>query len=215
MTTTQHQNPRPTPTIPWWTRAVIFAVSATILLSIIFAWTGYPTEHWALAGWTISINLILAQLILSVIMLVISRILRSYRASVLRKIDLDIKAENAKVAKQTGLLTVITAILTLAWAAATWGTAFLTAPPIHSALNLPAMAPAIRPIAIWLTAGGTGSLVGIIGMAFAGYYLIERCYPIAQRGPRSMRTILTFNRLITERGPLRSHGYFTRPVRPT
>ena len=201
--------------MPWWTRAVIFAVSATVLLSMIFAWTGYPTEHWALAGLIISANLILAQLIVNGTMLVIARMLRSYRISVYRKIALDIETEDARVVKRPGLLISIAVILTLACAAATWGTAFLTAPPIHSALNLPAMAPAVRPIAIWVTVGGAGSLTAIIAWTFAGYYLIQRCAPLAQQRTRSIRTILIFNRIVTERGPLKSGGYSAMPVGPT
>ena len=176
---------------PWWTRAIVFAFVTTIAMSLLFAGTGYPGEHWPMATGLMGIVLFLANLASNAALLAVAKGLRAQRNAVYSRNNLDLATEQAKVASARGLVVTVTLMLIAFNIAAVWGASLLILNWLLPFVELPALAPSVYSAGAILFFSGTGCLTAVIALTFAGCLLLDRLSQNAKPAPLPLRMAFT------------------------
>ena len=174
MAENEHTSPRTRRRARWWLKAVVFAISLTVILSVYLGLTGYPPEEWPFVAGVFGPMLLLSNLAVAVALLLAAKGLNQYRKVALNSGGVDVEALDAKVASGKAVKALVKVVIVLMYVGLVWGMALNVSMWLLGFWGLPEFNPKLHFAAVVMLAAGGGGILCAISLSFACYWLIEK-----------------------------------------
>ena len=167
--------------VPWWAKSLRLSLGATILSCLILAFADYPGEHWPMAAVTIVITVFVVSLCSEILLMLAFMRLRSYRSAVFRKHGVDLGKTQVVAEGYRPIVIVVTAVMALSFAAATWGVGLYAFQWTAGWSNLPSATSAVYLTGLVALVLGASVVAVLVMLPFGMVALVDRFGPRAER----------------------------------